>query len=294
MFIPFGFAQKSLKTTLGRVVYYAPSAFWAESADSVPLVFLHGFGGGSSAYEWSQVYPAFAVEHPVFAPDLPGWGRSEHPERNYRPGDYIKCLGELLEQLSPQRPVVVIASSLTAALIIRVAIEKPALFQGLILSAPAGISDFGEAYGDNIFAKLVGTPIVDRLIYIAAIATPGGITNFLQNRQFTNSRRIYPEIIDAYLASAQQSQAESAALSFVRGDLCFDLATYLPRLTVPSAILWGENAQLTSVQLGERLASLNPQAIKCFDKLPNVGLTPQLEQPALTIGLIRKYLKLLT
>lgn len=25
------------------------------------LVFLHGFGGGSSAYKWSKVYPAFAL-----------------------------------------------------------------------------------------------------------------------------------------------------------------------------------------------------------------------------------------
>jgi len=33
------------------------------SSDLETLVFLHGFGGGSSAYEWSKVYPAFAAEY---------------------------------------------------------------------------------------------------------------------------------------------------------------------------------------------------------------------------------------
>jgi hypothetical protein len=42
------------------------------------------------------------------------------------------------------------------------------------------------------------------------------------------------------------------------------------------------------------LANLNPEAIKVFQPLENVGLTPQLEIPAVTIGLIRQYLKLLS
>jgi len=36
------------------------------------LVVGNGFGGGSSAYEWSKVYPAFANDYRVVAPDLIG------------------------------------------------------------------------------------------------------------------------------------------------------------------------------------------------------------------------------
>ncbi|MEA5488236.1 hypothetical protein VB775_15545 [Pseudanabaena sp. CCNP1317] len=36
------------------------------------------------------------------------------------------------------------------------------------------------------------------------------------------------------LQSAQRENAEYAALSFVRGDLCFDLSPYIKRLTVGS------------------------------------------------------------
>ena len=81
--------------------------------------------------------------------------------------------------------------------------------------------------------------------------------------------------------------------SFVRGDLCFDLSHYLPELKVSTVILWGKQAQFTSLEVGKRLAALNPDAIKRFEEIEDVGLTPQLELPAITIGLIRISLALL-
>ncbi|MFN9956399.1 MAG: alpha/beta fold hydrolase, partial [bacterium] len=79
MLQPLGFEQFSINTSLGRIVYYTASGSpWqdkSEQSDRETLLFLHGFGGGSSAYEWSKVYPAFAAEYQVIAPDLIGWGR---------------------------------------------------------------------------------------------------------------------------------------------------------------------------------------------------------------------------
>lgn len=295
MLQPPGFSQHSIQTHLGKMVYYtAQSEFWhTEAQPSHPvqetLVFLHGFGGGSSAYEWSKVYPAFAPRFRILAPDLIGWGRSEHPERQYRDTDYLSTIHEFLTQTC-EGPVTVIASSLTAALAIRLAVEHPEAFKSLILVAPAGLSDFGEDYTRSFFAQLVSTPVVDRALYSIGIATSTGIRGFLEQRQFAESSRVYGEIVDAYLASAQQPNAEYAALSFVRGDLCFDLADYMPQLTIPTAILWGARSQFTSPDLGRRLAALNPSAVKDFVVLDEVGLTPQLELPAVTIGLFRKFL----
>jgi pimeloyl-ACP methyl ester carboxylesterase len=83
------------------------------------------------------------------------------------------------------------------------------------------------------------------------------------------------------------------ALSFVRGDLSFDLSLYIQQLTTPTAIIWGQKSQLTGPEIGRRLAQLNPQAIRIFQLLDDVGLTPQLELPAVTIGLIRRFLPML-
>jgi pimeloyl-ACP methyl ester carboxylesterase len=293
MFQPLGFEQKSVLTSLGRMVYYTNSGVpWSNLAQAETLVFLHGFGGGSSAYEWSKVYPAFASEYKIIAPDLIGWGESEHIERNYQIEDYLTTIGEFLTQIS-SIPVTVVASSLTAAFIIRLAIARPELFKSLILTTPAGLSDFGADYSRSFFAQLISTPILDRILYSAGVATANGIRSFLEQRQFARPSRISEEIVGAYLESAKQPNAEYAALSFVRGDLCFDLSTYIGQLTTPTAIIWGQKSQFTGPEIGQRLAAINPQAIKIFQQLEDVGLTPQLELPAVTIGLIRRFLPLL-
>ena len=296
MFQPPGFEQRSVITSLGKMVYYTGAgSLWQEGEkadEQETLVFLHGFGGGSSAYEWSKVYPAFASQYRVLAPDLIGWGRSEHPERNYQIEDYLTTIREFFEQTCTA-PVTAIASSLTAAFTVRVAIANPNLFKSLILVTPAGLSDFGENYTRSIFAQIVSIPLVDRLLYSTGVATSGGIRSFLEQRQFAQANRVYDEIVEAYLQSAQQPNAEYAALSFVRGDLCFDLSLYIEQLTIPTAIIWGQKSQFTGPEIGRRLAQQNPQAIQVFQQLEDVGLTPQLELPAVTIGLIKKFLPLL-
>ncbi|MBD2353170.1 alpha/beta hydrolase [Tolypothrix sp. FACHB-123] len=296
MFQPLGFEQRSLITSLGRIVYYTNTgSLWQDDStqdERETLVFLHGFGGGSSAYEWSKVYPAFASDYRIIAPDLLGWGRSEHLGRNYLIEDYLTTIQEFFQQTCTV-PVTAIASSLTAAIIIRVAIAHPQLFKSLILTTPAGLSDFGEDYSRSFFAQLASVPIVDRLLYSTGVATSNGIRTFLEQRQFAQPSRVYQEIVDAYLQSAQQPNAEYTALSFVRGDLCFDLSLYIQQLTTPTAIIWGEKSQFTGPEIGRRLADLNPQAIRIFQHLEDVGLTPQLELPAVTVGLIRQFLPLL-
>lgn len=297
MFLPPGFGERSIVTTLGRMVYYtAVGAPWdtldaGQSSDRT-LVFLHAFGGGSSAYEWSKVYPAFAAEYRILAPDLIGWGRSDHPARNYQIDDYIKIIIEFMEKTC-SGPTPVIASGLTAAFTIRAAIARPELFKSLILVTAAGLADFEKDYSRSFSAQIVNIPILNQLLYRTGVSSSFGIRSYLEQRQFARAERVYPEIVEAYLQSAQQPNAEYAALSFVRGDLSFDLSQYITQLTVPTAIIWGQKSEFTGPEVGRRLADMNPQAIRIFYHLDDVGFTPQLELPGVTVGLIRKYLPLL-
>jgi pimeloyl-ACP methyl ester carboxylesterase len=297
MFLPPGFGEKYVMTALGRMVYYtAVGKPWSdltiEPASNDTLVFLHAFGGGSSAYEWSKVYPAFTADYRIIAPDLIGWGRSDHPARNYRIDDYVRNIIEFVEKTC-NLPTIAIASGLTAAFTIRAAIARPDLFQSLILTTPAGLADFGQDYSRSIAAQVVKVPVVDRLLYLSAVASGLGIRNFLEQRQFAHAERVYPEIVEAYQQSARQFNAEYAALAFVRGDLAFDLSQYITQLTVPTALIWGKAAEYTSPEIGRRFAEMNPKAIRIFCHIDDVGFTPQLELPAVTIGLIRKFLPLL-
>jgi pimeloyl-ACP methyl ester carboxylesterase len=285
-FQPPGFGQKSVQTSLGAIAYYTPiSAPWTPDNTKPPIVFLHSFGGGSSAYEWSKVYPAFAKTHRVLAPDLIGWGRSYHPERDYRIEDYLGTIAEFLQQVA-QTPAIVVASSLTGGIALRLATQKPELFQSLFLVCPSGFADFGQDAGRRLPLQLIGTPIVDRIIYTLGATNEVAVRNFLENFLLANRDRLDPETVSAYLDSARQPNAEYSALAFLRGDLYFDLSLYVPQLRTPSTLVWGEKAQFTDAALGRRLAALNPEFVKSFQTIPSTGVLPHLEQPAIVTALL--------
>ncbi|PMB24057.1 alpha/beta fold hydrolase [Fischerella thermalis] len=291
-FQPPGFGHKTINTSLGSMVYYTQTAApWCdvETEDLPPLIFLHSFGGGSSAYEWSKVYPAFAASHRILAPDLIGWGDSTHPVRDYQINDYLTTITEFIRHTCCP-PVKVVASSLTAALMIRLAIAQPFLFQELYLVCPSGFDDFGQGAGRRLPLQVINTPLLDSLIYTLGAENEIAVNNFLRSFLFAKPERVSPEIVEAYLFSAQQPNAKFAALAFLRGDLYFDLSLYIEQLNIPTVIFWGKEAQFTTVKLGQRLAKLNSRAIRDFHVIPNTGVLPHLEQPEVVIGLLQRYL----
>jgi pimeloyl-ACP methyl ester carboxylesterase len=290
-FQPPGFGEKVINTSLGAMVYYTQTtAPWlnADSEDLPPLLFLHNFGGGASAYEWSKVYPAFAATHRVLAPDLIGWGASAHPVRNYQISDYLTTINEFIRQTCRQ-PVTVVASSLTAALTIRLAISHPDLFQSLFLVCPSGFDDFGQGSGRRLPLAIINAPLLDNFIYTLGAENEIAVRNFLQNFLFAKPQRVSREIVAAYLTSAQQPDAKFSALAFLRGDLYFDLSLYIQQLQIPTVMFWGEAAQFTSMKLGRRLASLNTAAIGDFYAIAQTGVLPHLETPEVIIGLLQRY-----
>lgn len=291
-FQPPGFGQKVINTSLGFMVYYTQTAApWliAETVDLPELVFLHNFGGGASAYEWSKVYPAFAATHRVLAPDLIGWGESAHPVRDYQISDYLTTITEFIRQTC-RSSVIVVASSLTAAFTIRLAIQQPFLFQALFLVCPSGFNDFGQSAGRRLPLQVINTPLLDSIIYALGAENEVAVRNFLQSFLFAKPERVSEEMVQAYLASAQQKDAKFAALAFLRGNLYFDLSLYIQQLTIPTVIFWGEEAQFTSVKLGRNLASLNPNVIRDFQAIADAGVLPHLEMPEVFIGLLQRHL----
>lgn len=292
-FQPPGFGHKVVKTSLGAMVYYTQTtAPWLMDGtdDLPPLLFLHNFGGGASAYEWSKVYPAFASTHRIIAPDLIGWGESAHPVRDYQISDYLTTIAQFITQTC-KTPVTVVASSLTAALTIRLAVAQPELFKELFLICPSGFDDFGQGAGRKLPLELINTPLVDNLIYAIGAENEIAVRNFLQRFLFAKAERVSEEMVQAYLTSAQQPNAKFAAISFLRGDLYFDLSLYITQLKISTVIFWGEKAQFTNVKLGRRLANLNPNAIRDFQAIAFTGILPHLELPEVMIAWLQRYLE---
>ncbi len=294
-FQPPGFGQRAIATSLGVMAYYTPVGFpwrWPDDPEEKPpLIFLHSLGGGSSAYEWSKVYSAFASDYQVIAPDLVGWGQSAHPERDYCVEDYLTLLAELIEAVG-EPPATVFASSLTAGLVIRLAIQRPELFHLLVLVCPSGYGDFGSGYAQGIPAQLAGVPGLNQAIYTLGAANEVAIRSFMERFLFYKPERITPEMVAAYLSSATQRNAEYAALSSLRGDLCFDLSLYMPQLKTKTVIAWGDRAWFTRVDTGKRLAFLNPKVVQAFAIIAEAGVLPHLETPEQVIRLAKRVLSL--
>ncbi|HHP7245310.1 MAG TPA: alpha/beta fold hydrolase [Elainellaceae cyanobacterium] len=289
-FQPPGFGQRLVRTSLGAIAYYTPvESPWTPDDTLAPILFLHGFGGGASAYEWSKVYSVFANTHRVIAPDLLGWGKSSHPMRRYQIEDYLTSLTEFIQHVSSS-PVTVVASSLTGAFAVRLAVQSAELFKSLYLVCPSGFTDFGNAAGRRIPLPIIDTPGLDRLIYTIGATNEFAVRNFLEQFLFAQRDRVTNEMVAAYLKSAQQPNADYAALAFLKGQLYFDLSLDLPKLTIPTAIVWGAQAQFTPVSVGRRLAALNPRAVQRFHEVPDAGVLPHLERPGVVAGLLLDWL----
>ncbi|WOD39318.1 alpha/beta hydrolase [Nodosilinea sp. E11] len=291
-FQPLGFIQQALPTDLGVMAYYTPGGWpWQDGTaeSSPPLVFLHSLGGGSSAYEWSQVYAAFGATHRVIAPDLIGWGQSTHPARAYSTEDYFYMITHLLESVA-QPPALVAATSLTAGVVIRLAGLRPDLFKGLFLVSPSGNSDFGRDYRASLPALLASTPGVDKVLYQVGAANELAVRSFLSTFLFADPRRITTNTVQAYLTCTQQPNAEYSALASLNGAVSFDLSRYINQLQTPTTVVLGSGSRFSAPAMVKRLASLNPQSIQQVIEVPNSGVLPHVEHPAVVTGLLRQFL----
>ncbi|MGF1461230.1 MAG: alpha/beta fold hydrolase [Leptolyngbyaceae cyanobacterium] len=291
-FQPAGFEQKVTETALGIMAYYtqAMDGPWQLRPEQGTVIFLHSLGGGSSAYEWSKVYGAMANDYRVIAPDLVGWGQSAHPQRSYCTEDYCEMVAHLIEHIAGA-PAIVAATSLTAGVVVRLAIKRPDLFGALFLVSPSGNDDFGVGYPFSLPAILAGTPVVDRLIYQFGAANEIAVTQFLTNFLFAHPERLTSEIVQAYTTCTQQPNAEYSALASLKGDICFDLTRYIGQLIAPTTMVVGESAWFNRPDKTKRLAAMNRKAVRTVHVVPDVGVLPHIEAPAVSIGLLRAFLR---
>ena len=105
----------------------------ADAAAGTPIVLVHGLGV-SSAYLVPTAL-ALASDHPVYAPDLPGFGRSEGP---FRALDVTRLARELLawmDAMGLERPVL-LANSLGCQVIVALTVAAPQRVAGLVLVGP--------------------------------------------------------------------------------------------------------------------------------------------------------------
>jgi len=268
---PAIFSTRVAQTTPGEMIYHI-------SGSGTPLVFLHGVFLGASSYEWSKVYPHFAMEHEVIAPDLIGFGESERPSTSMDAEAYAESLAEFLREVSPGRPVALVASGLTAGISLLLAARHPELVSRLILFLPTGLKEAGKWRAMGLMA-LSGLPGINRFVYRNYLARAPFIRSWLSRVALANPAKLSEEMVDILATCAQQYGAEHAILGFLRGRLAFDIEKRLPDVMIPVHILWPDRVPGFPVASGESIC--RKLALGSLEVLPDCGLLAALENPEL-------------
>src|SRR5256886_4259991 len=101
------------------------------------VVFVHGLG--SSGYmEWRQNLEATAARHRVFAPDLPGYGRTDKPRVRYSIPYFARFIRRYIEDRG-LRSAVLVGTSLGGRIALEGALEQPRLLRKLVLVNTLGL-----------------------------------------------------------------------------------------------------------------------------------------------------------
>jgi pimeloyl-ACP methyl ester carboxylesterase len=273
---PAIFATRLAQTTHGEIVYHTSGA-------GQPLMFLHGIYPGASSFEWSRVYPHFAVGHEVIAPDLVGFGESERPRHGLDADEHVRSLADLLFAVCEGRPAFVVASGFGAALAVKLAVQHPDLVHRLVLYAPIGLDASLRRMPFGI-STLSHTPALNSFVYRNYFARRPFIRGWLARFGYGDPDRIGEDVTDVLTSFAGQYGAEHAMLAFLRGRLLYDVKSQLGRLLQPAAILWPDLPDRFPPILAERLAESIPQGHTVL--AGRTGMLGALEAPELLQGLI--------
>lgn len=193
-----------------------------------------------------------------------GHGESAKPETGYRVEDFAADVVPLLDALGVERAVLAghSGSCLTAR---RVALDHPERVAGLILEAsPTTLRDDARLlrFVESVVSELADPISADFarsfVVGTSSESVPTGFLDLLVKEILRVPARVWQEMF--------------------AGLLDYDDQTELPRIDVPTLLVWGDADALVSREMQDRLVGAIPNA----DLLvyPGVGHTPRWDEPA--------------
>ncbi len=204
-----------------QLVTYYP---WHDGGKAMPtLLFLHGWR--SEGRVWEQVIAQLVgKDFSLIGVDLPGFGKSEIPKKAFSISDYADIVLDLIKKLDLQN-VILVGHSFGGRIAIKLASEN-SHFSKVVLV------DSGGFKTSHTLKKV-----------LAKVVKPLFAPDFMKPLR----ARIYKKMgAEDYVVLPEMQKTFSAVI----GE---DLSLCLPRIKIPTLILWGENDFDTPVSFAERL-----------------------------------------
>ena len=133
--------------------------------DGPPVLMIHGASANSREFSWTLA-PRLDSEYRVLMADRPGHGYSERFEGADALGAQAAQMAGVLDQMAPGQKAVIVGHSFGGAVALRLALDRPDLVEGLVLSAPVS-HDWGgggQAWYNGLSASPVIGPVFTQLV----------------------------------------------------------------------------------------------------------------------------------
>lgn len=255
-----------------------------------PVVFVHGLG--SSGYmEWRLNLEEFAAGHRVFAPDLPGYGRTDKPRVRYTIPYFARIVQRYMEDRRI-RSAAVVGASLGGRVALEVALQSPALVHKLVLVNTLGLGR-PQVRLTQLAYGLVSLPRVGeaamRFTRDALRWASPNMVRRVAGRYAGVSTDLNRAMDDEYLEDLREMYAvegfRNAYLSTLRSLVHpralfgghHDVSERLNELEIPVQLIWGANDPLFPLAHAERAVTLIEGCELAV--VEGAGHTPQSERP---------------
>lgn len=233
---------------------------YSVAGEGEPLLLVHGVYAGASSLEFRENFEELSGSFRVYALDLLGCGLSEKPRRRYGPEDVASQVEDFVhEEIGVGTHLV--ASSLTAALVVPAAVRSPKLFKKLVLVCPTGQGTLDRSSGllGDAVLGLFEAPILGDTLYHALVSR-AGIRYYLEKIAYHDPALVTDRVVEDYHRAGHGPGSRHFPASFVAGKLNLGIPDLWPRVPHKSLVCWGQEAETVPVSDLNSFTRNNPRA----------------------------------
>lgn len=234
------------------------------------MVLVHNLGRAGTSREFNRIFDRLAETYHVFAPDLPGFGRSGRPPLMYSATLYETFLQDFVSDLT-ETPIA-IGSGVAGAYLVAAATEVE--LDRLLLVCPTETAGKRES---TLGGRMLRVPVIGQ-------AAHNLMTGNRTLDRYTRRHALYdPASISnddrAYLwQTAHQPGARYPISSMLAGDVdaTIDIGATLGALDIDASVVWGRAASTPGLAKGREIADRADAKLIVLDQARTL---PHFEQP---------------
>ncbi|WP_277542286.1 alpha/beta fold hydrolase [Haloarcula laminariae] len=239
-----------------------------------PLVFLHGIGLDAASVSWRHALPALAGDRTVYAPDLPGHGESDKPDRAYTTPYYLAAVKAFLDAIDVDEPAIA-GLSMGGALALGHALDGGSV-ERLVLVNSYGLG--GDAYWRTAASGLFQTPLLGNMVWQGVSTSKPAIRTGLRSMGATEPPGELVDDVDSVVdRRTVRAMRRWQRSEFLTSGFRTNYADRLGELTAPTLLIHGDEDPLFPPSWSRRAASKLPNSR--LELVENCGHCPPRERP---------------